>query len=376
MDSQSTEPGLSLTFARTFNSSLVGRYTLGDLGYGWTSNWDISATTDPSGNVYIQEGSVTREFQNLGNGQYQGADGDQGILTQTQGDYTLRDTDGLVTTFLPDGQLNTITDSNGNSVTAGYTGKLMTSLTASDGDKLLIGYNAQGLISQITSPAGNVTTYEYDTNDQLISVSSANGITQYAYINGQGAAQEHALSVITDPDGTHTYFVYDSEGRLIEQSGDNGAGAITYAYLSPGGYTATDATGATTTVLFDSDGLPAVVKDPLGNVSEVTYNADGQPVLTSYPGGSASSTTYDSNGNITSQTDPLGNVTQYTTNASGELESLQNPDGNTTSFSYTTPGKPVIDHPAGRHRGQLRLQRERRGLREHRCARPRDPLHL
>ena len=186
VDSQSAEPGLSLTFARTFNSSLVGRYTLGDLGYGWTSNWDISATTDPSGNVYIQEGSVTREFQNLGNGQYQGADGDQGILTQTQGSYTLRDTDGLVTTFLTDGQLNTITDGNGNSVTAGYTGKLMTSLTASNGDKLLIGYNSQGLISRITSPAGSVTTYEYDTNDQLISVSSANGITQYAYINGQG----------------------------------------------------------------------------------------------------------------------------------------------------------------------------------------------
>ena len=106
-------------------------------------------------------------------------------MTQTQGTYTLRDTDGLVTTFLTDGQFNTITDSNGNSVTAGYAGKLMTSLTASDGDKLLIGYNAQGLISQITSPAGAVTTYEYDANDQLISVSSANGITRYAYINGQ-----------------------------------------------------------------------------------------------------------------------------------------------------------------------------------------------
>lgn len=158
---------------------------MGELGYGWTSNWDISATTDPAGNVYIQDGSITREFQYLGNGQYLGADGDQGLLTLTQGSYTLRDTDGTVTTFLPDGQLNYVQDSNGNRVTAGYTGTLMTSLTASDGDRLLIGYNAQGLISQITDPAGNVTTYAYDSDEQLTSVSNANGTEQYSYINGQ-----------------------------------------------------------------------------------------------------------------------------------------------------------------------------------------------
>jgi RHS repeat-associated protein len=91
-------------------------------------------------------------------------------------------------------------------------------------------------------------------------------------------------------------------------------------------------------VLFDSNGLPAVVKDPLGNVSQVTYNADGQPVLTSYPGGSAASTTYDSHGHITSQVDPLGNVTQYTTNAAGRLQTLQDPEGNTTNFTYTGQG--------------------------------------
>ncbi len=336
VDSQSTEPGLPLNFARTFNSSLVGRYTLGDLGYGWTSNWDISATTDPSTeNVYIQEGSITRNFKALANGKYQGANGDQGILTQTQGSYSLLDSNDITTTFLSNGKLNYLQDRNGNRITAGYTGALMTSLTASDGDQLTIAFNAQGLISQITDPAGNVTTYGYDSNEQLISVSNASGTYRYLYINGQGAALEHDLAVIAYPDGTHTIFSYDSKGRLTEQSGDNGTNAVTYAYLSPGGYTATSATGAATTFLYDVNGLVAVVKDPLGNVSQVTYNADGQPVFTSYPGGSAVSTTYDSKGNITTQTDPLGNVTNYTINTLGQLQSLGDPNGNTTSFSYT-----------------------------------------
>jgi RHS repeat-associated protein len=337
VDSATVEPGISLTFERSFSPSLVSRYTPGSLGYGWTSNWDISATTDGNGNVYIQDGAATRYFQYLGKGNYQPADGDQGVLTLANGRYTLHDINGAVTSFLPDGQLDYIQDSDGNRITAGYTAMLMTSLTQSDGDKLLIAYN-DGLISQITDPAGDVTTYEYDSNDQLISVSNTNGTYQYSYINGQGPELEHDLSLITYPDGTHTFLTYDSEGRVLEQTADSGADPVTYAYLSPGGYTTTNAAGAITTVLVDSNGLPAVVKDSLGNISQVTYNADGQPVLTSYPGGTASSATYASNGTVASQTDALGNVTQYTTDAMDELESFEDPDGNTTSFSYTAQG--------------------------------------
>ena len=127
-----------------------------------------------------------------GNGTYVGATGDNGeSLPSTNGSYTLTELDGTVTNFLPTAvnnsyPLNYIQDSNGNRITAHYTGTLLTSLTHSNGDQLTIGYNAQGLISQVTDPAGNVTTYGYDSNQQLISVANAQGTYRYTYINGQG----------------------------------------------------------------------------------------------------------------------------------------------------------------------------------------------
>jgi len=340
IDGDSTEPGLSLDFQRSFVQSLAGRNAVGLLGYGWASNWDISAATDSStGNVYIQQGQISRAFALQSDGSYRAQNGDTGILTLSKGSYTLTDANGTVTSFLSDGQLNYIQDSSGNHITAGYTGGSLSSLTHSNGDQMTLSYNAQGLVSQIDDPDGNVTNYTYDSHGQLIGVAGAPGNYQYTYVNGQGASEEHALASITNPDGTHKSFEYDPAGRLTRQSGDGGYSALTYSYLSPGGYTVTDANGAMTTILLDDNGAPASVKDSLGNVFRVTYNANGQPVLVSLPGGTASSITYNTNGAVASKVDPLGNTTQFTTDPqTGALQSLQDANGNTTSFSYTSRG--------------------------------------
>jgi RHS repeat-associated protein len=340
VDSDFAGPGLPLEFQRSFVQSITGRYTSGLLGFGWATNWDMSATTDNSGDVYIQEGANDSEFTLDSNGTYVSDDGDPGTLTFAHGAFTLTEPSGTVTSFLPDGQFNSIQDSSGNSITAGYnSANQLTTLTQSDGEVMTLSYNAQGLLSQVTDPAGNVTTYTYDANDQLVGVSGPNGSYAYTYINGQGAAEEHALASITNPNGTQLNFTYDSQGRLTKQSGSGATGTITYAYLSPGGYTSTDLSGATTKVLYNAEGAPAVITDALGNVTSVTYNADGEPVLISSPGGTASSATYNADGSIASETDALGNTTQFTENpATGALQSLEDANGNTTSYSYTSQG--------------------------------------
>jgi hypothetical protein len=176
VDSSFTEPGLTLTFDRSFVQSLVGRNHLGPLGYGWASNWDISATTDSNGNVYVQQGAVTTEFKasafvRQANGSYQAVSvvgNIQMVLTLANGNYALTESDGLVTAFLPKGQLNYIQDSNGNRITADYGGLFdkLTTLTDSNGDYMTLSYNAKGLISQVMDPAGNGTNYGYDTYDR------------------------------------------------------------------------------------------------------------------------------------------------------------------------------------------------------------------
>jgi YD repeat-containing protein len=318
VDSSYSEPGLPLTFERSFQQPIGYRNQLGSLRYGWTSNWNIAATTDQFGNVFIQQGALTSEFfLNKSTGTYSSSSGStQEALTLSKGVYTLTASNGSVTSFLSNGLLNYVQDADGNRITAGYGGVFgkLTSLSQSDGDNLVISYNAQGLISQITDPIGNATTYTYDANSQLSSVSNAQGTYGYTYVNGQGIAEEHALASITFPAGTHTYFSYDTQGRLVKQSNDNGANAVTYTYLSPGGYTETDASGAKTTILFNLAHEAAIITDALGNVTHISYNTEGDPILTTHPGGTAASTQYDANGNVTGQTDPLGNSSQIKTN--------------------------------------------------------------
>ena len=69
-DSSFAEPGVPLTFERSFQQPLVYRNQLGPLGYGWTSNWNINATADSTGKVFIQEGALVTEYLLQTNGTY------------------------------------------------------------------------------------------------------------------------------------------------------------------------------------------------------------------------------------------------------------------------------------------------------------------
>jgi RHS repeat-associated protein len=333
------EPGLPLAFSRTFVQSISGRYHLGSPGRGWVSNWDVSTFTDAgTGNVVVQEGALSRVFIPQKDGSYQGTGTDRATLTNSGGHFTLRELDGTVTSFLPDGRLDYVQDKNGNRITAGYTGTLLTTLSHSNGDKLTLAYDAQGRLTGVTDPVGRTVTYGYDAADEhLTGVTTAAGAYAYSYVTGQGGAREHALASATFPDGSHLGLTYDAQGRLTRL--DDGSNLVTFAYLSPGGYTITDGSGATTTVLVGITGQPAAVKDALGHVMRIRYDSNGQPVLVTAPDGAAASTIYDSKGNPQAATDPLGNATQATYNPQfNGLQTFQDQLGTTTNFGYNGQG--------------------------------------
>ena len=152
------------------------------------------------------------------------APGDYGVLTLVNGAYQLQEKDGTLTVFNTDGTLDYVQDTDGNRITAGYTTKLLTSLTDSNGEQLSLAYNLQGLISQVTDAQGQVTNYTYDSTGQLLlSVSNNQGTTQYTYVTGQSAAEQYALASITNPDGTQQFLTYNSEGRKLtnQSAADN-----------------------------------------------------------------------------------------------------------------------------------------------------------
>ena len=115
-------PGMDLTFQQSYLSSIGGRYYQGILGaQGWTTNWDITATTTSTGDVAIQFSGSDFYFFLQSNGSYQPEAGEQGeVLTLTSGSYRLLEPDGTVYQFNSNGTLNYVQDSNGNRITASY----------------------------------------------------------------------------------------------------------------------------------------------------------------------------------------------------------------------------------------------------------------
>jgi len=336
VDASLPTPGsLSLTFERWFQPGIADRYQMGTLGLGWTDNWAITASTDSSGNVTIDESGSLRYFAMQSDGTYVANLGDHGVLTALSGGgYQLTETDGSSTVFNANGTLGYLQDSNGNRITATYTSGLLSRLTASNGEYLALSYTS-GLLTEVTDSTGEVSTYAYDSTGQyLLSYTDEFGTTSYSYVTGQGAASQNALASITYADNSHDYFSYDVEGRLIDAHQGNDQEDVTISYGAAGGYTTTDADGNKTTVLTDDSGQVCETIDPLGNVTHNTYDASGDLTAVNGPQGSNYVYTYDANGNLTSATDPLGLTTQFTYNANNDLTSLTDPNGNTTSYAY------------------------------------------
>jgi hypothetical protein len=121
VDASAPAPGLPLTFGRVFMQSIAGRYQLGPLGRGWVDTWDMAATADSSGNVTIQGAGSTHAFTLEPDGTYKAAPGDYDTLSLSHGAYTLRDKQGIVYVFQPDGLLSYEQDTNSNRITATYT---------------------------------------------------------------------------------------------------------------------------------------------------------------------------------------------------------------------------------------------------------------
>jgi RHS repeat-associated protein len=328
-------PGLALSFQRSFQQSIEGRYHQGILGYGWTTNWEISAVTTPSGDAAIEESGISRFFTKQADGSFLPEAGDHATLTFTAGKYRLVETDGTVYQFNPDGTLNYVEDTHGNRITAGYTSGQLTTLTHSNGESLTLTYNGQGHLATLVDSNGLTETYGYDPTGQFLTTyTDRYGTTNYTYVTGQSPAQNNALASIAYADNTHIFFSYDAEGRLKGQHRDGGAEDKAYTYGAAGGYTVTDGNQHATTVLVDRFGAIAETIDPLGNVTRYQYDSNFNMVGVTAPLGTKSVYKYDSNGNMVSSTDPLGNTVQFTYDSNHNLLSYQDAKGNKTQYSY------------------------------------------
>ena len=169
-------PGMPLTFSRAYGQTIDSRYELGALGRGWHHSWEIYVQELSDGDVIIHgPNGVDRYFDKDGSS-YKASPGDYGILTYSGDRYSLVEKYGTVWQFRSDNLLDYVEDTNGNRITAGYDSGQLTSLTHSNGEQLLLDYNANGRIWHVTDPRGagsdddRVTTFEYDTSGNTCSM--------------------------------------------------------------------------------------------------------------------------------------------------------------------------------------------------------------
>jgi len=245
--------------------------------------------------------------------------------------------------------LTTVTDPLGNTTTYHWdpTGFLL-DVTDPTGQMRVFTHDPQhnNLVAAVAgggscSACGNTTigtqTFTYDANGNVATKTDALGnTTTYTY-----EPLFAKLTSITDPLGNTTRYTYDAFGHVLTTMDPNGH-TTSYAHNSFGQVTQiTDALGQTTTYSYDASGNVAAITDPLGNTTTYAYDGVSRLVQRQDPRGLITTGSYDALDRRTTKRNSQGNATQLTYDPVGHPLSLADEQGQTTSFTYDSFGRPV-----------------------------------
>ncbi|MDA8240535.1 MAG: DUF6531 domain-containing protein [Nitrospiraceae bacterium] len=263
--------------------------------------------------------------------------------------YTYDNNGREISAISPDGQTKTMT----------YTpGSKTSQMTETDGGVWTYNYDTHlGVVLQKTDPQGNIVSYTYDQNKNMLSQTAPDGsTTSYSYdANGNMISMTDALgqttsytynsfgqvTSVTDPQGNITSYTYDAKGNLISTTDPTGA-TTSSQYNAKGNITSViNATGQTTFFTYDQNNNIASITDPTGATMRFTYDAIGNMTSQTDANGNTTTFAYDSQNHLIKVTDPSGNVTTYAFDKTGNRISQTDANGNTTNYAYNYKGQVI-----------------------------------
>jgi RHS repeat-associated protein len=245
----------------------------------------------------------------------------------------------------------------GGATTINTSPVLLTTVTDPLGNATTYHFNAQGFLVDVTDPVGQKTIYTVDSGTNLRTgvTDALNRTTILAYdLNGNLISTTHmagtpaqasttftydpvfnAVTSITDPLNHTTQFVYDPTGNLTSLT-DPLNHQTTFTY-DPAGevLTVSDPLHNKTTFTY-SNGQLATVTDALNNVTTRNYDAVGRVLSVTNALNQSTSYTYNSLNEIVTTTDAVGGNTTLSYDANGNLLSLRDPRGHMTAYTYDT----------------------------------------
>jgi RHS repeat-associated protein len=282
------------------------------------------------------------------------------LLTSTIG--------GLTTTYAynNDGKLNSVTGPAPRSGVTTYNydnADLLTSTVSPLGNvtgcgcaaqyTTTYGYDQDGNLHTVTDPLNHTTTTNYNGAKQpLNTFDPSNRETQWQY------DADGNLLVTTANDLSTTTYTYDALGHLLTRKDGNNH-TTTYTPNVLGQLTqVVDPIGDTTTYLYDANGNRYQTEDAIANhannpslgTTTLTFNALNEPTNVSYSDGTHSvAYGYDTQGNLTSRADATGTTNygynpdnqvtsagsfSYGYNSLGQLNSETYPNGTAITYGY------------------------------------------
>jgi len=273
----------------------------------------------------------------------------------------------------------TTQDALGNTTTYSYNDATRSIVTTTpEGVSVTTVHNREGQALSVTA-AGLTTTYGYDANGQLQSVSDDLGSLESRTYDAAGRQ-------LTDTDalGTVTTFTYDAANRVLTKTVDSGTGGLglvtTYIYDAEGRtIRVIDPKGKVTDTLYDQDGhVLQIDEDPTGLDLRTTHTYDAagdvltviqgagsaNPLRTQYIydnlgrriqeivdptalGGTLNIVTqykYDANGNLTRKIDTKSNSTWYVYDVSNRLRYTIDALGGVTETTYDADNRVLTTH--------------------------------
>jgi RHS repeat-associated protein len=193
---------------------------------------------------------------------------------------------------------------------------------------------ASSRLARVLSEAGGVTTYGYDLDGELLSVTDPlNHTTTYGYSNRgwQTSVQNPLNQIVTT--------TYDTQGNKTTVK-DARTNLSTFSYDALNRLTQIkDALNGLTSMVFDAVGNKIAAINALGARTSFGYDAGNRQTSVTDALNHTTTMTLDAVGNTTSVTDPAGDVTTFGFDGDNRQTSVQDPDGGIATTVYDPAGK-------------------------------------
>jgi RHS repeat-associated protein len=255
-------------------------------------------------------------------------------------------------------KLVSITGRNGWVTQLAYDGSRLASVTNAFGASLQMGYDSANVLSQITTPNGQVIRFALDaTPARLTGVTNADSTTR-TYLYEDSRWPLALTGIINEAGVRYASFAYDDQGRATNSSHAGGVQSYTLSY--PPDVNARGrliALGEPVTA--NPYQITSLITDPLGQQQSYTFqggNGNVQLVGAAAPwaGGTVATRSLDGTGLPMSESDFLGYLTNYQWDATRQLplgttRAAGRPEAQTTSTQWhPTFRLPVLVTEGGR----------------------------